>query len=311
MTYKTPLISIVVPTFNRGRNISITINSILNQSYKHFELIIVDDASTDDTESIVKNITDKRIKYIKLKENTKGTKPRNIGISLSKGEFITFLDSDDQWIPYKLEKQLNFILDSNLDSSKIMCFTGLLVKDGDSTQLRKNKSLSLKEDIMDYILVGKNTVQTSTYMISSSLAKATLFNSNLKKHQDWDFCLRLRNNNAQFLYYDECLTVWNVGDRDDRISNSYKNSHVSENWLRDNEEKLSEKAKWAFVVLIIVDNLIYKNKKIRAAYLSFNGFFKGSISFRILLKTLIKILLPMKLKVKFKSLLKMPRSIKG
>lgn len=120
------LISVVVPTYNRSELIKRTIDSVLAQTYTNFELIIVDDASTDNTEDIVNEYHDDRIKFIKLNENSKGTKPRNMGIKESKGDYIALLDSDDEWLPNKLESQLNFLRAFNDDN--MVCFTDLILK---------------------------------------------------------------------------------------------------------------------------------------------------------------------------------------
>ena len=287
-----PVVSVVIPTFNRGHIIKDTIKSVLNQTYQNFEIIIVDDASTDNTEDVIKDI-DSRIKYIKLERNSKGTKPRNVGIKLSRGDFIAFLDSDDEWLPEKLEKQLDFISKYNI--SDVMCFTGVIIRDERSEVFYKNKPLRNNEDIMDYILVRNNEVQTSTYMVSSSLAKNTLFNSELRKHQDWDFCLRLRNNNASFLFLPEFLTIWKNEMENNRISQNPKNANVSIKWLDSNKDYLSVKSQWAFKVRIIVNYLIEEKKKKDAVKIIFNAFFNNAIQFKLLLIKLADIFISGKL----------------
>ncbi len=90
-----PLISVILPTYNRGYIVERAIKSVLNQTYKNLELIIVDDGSTDNTEEIVKSIEDKRIIFLKHKKNKGASSARNTGIKNSKGEYISFIDSDD------------------------------------------------------------------------------------------------------------------------------------------------------------------------------------------------------------------------
>ena len=108
-----PLVSVVVATYNRADLISETLDSILNQTYKIFELIVVDDGSSDNTEEIVKNYSDSRLKYIKTDNWGGPARPRNIGIRESKGEYIAFCDNDDLWEKNKLEKQLDIIKNNN------------------------------------------------------------------------------------------------------------------------------------------------------------------------------------------------------
>jgi len=101
-----PVVSIIIPTYNRAHFIGRAIRSVLNQTYTDFEVIVVDDASIDDTEEVVKNIKDPRIRYIRHETNKGGAAARNTGIKASKGELIAFQDSDDEWLPEKLEKQM-------------------------------------------------------------------------------------------------------------------------------------------------------------------------------------------------------------
>ena len=108
-----PLISIVIPTFNRSSVILRAINSILNQTFKDFEIIIIDDGSTDETyELLVPLINEKKINYFKF-ENKGVSKARNLGVAHSESKYVTFLDSDDEWLPHKLLDQVNFLKADN------------------------------------------------------------------------------------------------------------------------------------------------------------------------------------------------------
>lgn len=103
---KGPLVSIIMPTYNHARFIGEGIESVLNQTYKNFELIIIDNFSEDNTEEIVASYKDDRIKYLKFRNNGSTGVSRNYGIRHAKGEYIAFLDSDDFWLPEKLEEQV-------------------------------------------------------------------------------------------------------------------------------------------------------------------------------------------------------------
>ena len=111
------LISIITPTYNCAQFIGETIKSVINQTYTNWEMIIVDDASNDNTEEVVKSIKDERIKYIRLKENSGAATARNIAMENASGKFMAFLDSDDIWIKDKLEKQVKFMIDNNYNFS--------------------------------------------------------------------------------------------------------------------------------------------------------------------------------------------------
>ena len=110
------MISVILPTYNRAKEIPKSIESILNQTYQNFELIIIDDGSTDNTQEVVARYQDKRIRYIKNMTSKHGVSvARNIGIRESVGKYITFNDSDDVFYPDKLEKQLAFLESEKAD----------------------------------------------------------------------------------------------------------------------------------------------------------------------------------------------------
>jgi glycosyltransferase involved in cell wall biosynthesis len=108
-----PLVSVIMPTYNHAKYIGEAIESVLNQTYKNFELIIIDNYSEDDTEKIVAAFKENRIKYLKFRNNGIIAASRNYGIKNSDGEYVAFLDSDDTWLPEKLEKQIELFHVSN------------------------------------------------------------------------------------------------------------------------------------------------------------------------------------------------------
>ncbi len=108
------LVSIIMPTYNCGDYIAESIRSVLEQTYPHWELIIIDDCSTDNTKEVVAPFTeDKRVRYVCLEQNSGTAAARSKGLSLVQGDFVAFLDSDDLWVPQKLEKQLGFMEEKN------------------------------------------------------------------------------------------------------------------------------------------------------------------------------------------------------
>ena len=108
MSEEKPTGSVIIPTYNRARMVDRAIQSVLSQTYQDFEIIVVDDASTDNTQEVVKEcmFRDKRVRYIKHEKNKGGSAARNTGIKNEHGEYVGFLDSDDEWLPTKLEKQI-------------------------------------------------------------------------------------------------------------------------------------------------------------------------------------------------------------
>ena len=107
------LVSIIMPSYNTAKFISETIDSVLAQTYTNWELIIVDDCSKDDTDAAVAKYQDQRIRYLKNEKNSGAAVSRNRALREAKGRWIAFLDSDDLWMPDKLEKQIRFMEEKN------------------------------------------------------------------------------------------------------------------------------------------------------------------------------------------------------
>ena len=105
----TPYVSVILPTYNRGHVIQTAIQSVLNQSYKNFEILVVDDGSTDNTPEQITRVQDRRLQYIRQDLNQGAAAARNVGMKAAQGSYIAFLDSDDAWHPDKLRQQLEFL----------------------------------------------------------------------------------------------------------------------------------------------------------------------------------------------------------
>ena len=291
---KSPLISVVIPTYNREKEITATIQSVLSQTYINIEILVVDDASTDRTVETVKEITDERIKIIQLGKNSKGTKTRNVGIQNSAGKYIALLDSDDEWLPDKLEKQLAFA--NNIDDERFLCFTDVILQYKDKEVIKSNQPLSNK-DIMDYILYEKNFVQTSTYFFPTDIGKEVLFDPELQKHQDWGFCLRLRQQNVKFFLLPEPLVKYDVKDVVGKISYNNKTELTME-WGSKVKELISEKAYHSFRVISLVTPLILDGRKKEAFKIFFEATHKKALKPKVFIQNFVKIILPKTLFIK-------------
>jgi glycosyltransferase involved in cell wall biosynthesis len=103
----TPAVSIVIPTYNRAALLGRSIRSVLGQSYRDFELIVIDDGSTDGTRDVVAGFRDRRVRYVPLARNKGAAAARNVGVRMARGKFLAFQDSDDEWLPSKLAKQMS------------------------------------------------------------------------------------------------------------------------------------------------------------------------------------------------------------
>ena len=184
-------ISIIIPTYNRGNIISNSIKSVLNQTYKNLEIIIVDDGSTDNTKEEVDKIGDKKIIYIKLDKNLGAPNARNIGIKNSKGRYISFQDSDDIFYPDKLEKQINNIVNknSNLDFCKIN-----VIQNSSYSyyipNILQEKSI-LEGNIFNELISRGNFISTQAILVKKKFIEKYLFDPKMPRLQDYDVILRM------------------------------------------------------------------------------------------------------------------------
>lgn len=161
------LITIILPTFNSKEYVSDTINSVLSQTYKKFELLIIDDYSEDGTiDFIKKTYSDKRIKIIDKKTPKGVSYSRCLGYLNSSGEYISFLDSDDLWLPNKLEEQLNFMLINNY---KFSC-TSIIRKNRN-----KEKIFKPPREINKHSIQKTNPIHTSSVLVSKKAINSSDF----------------------------------------------------------------------------------------------------------------------------------------
>lgn len=158
MISKKPLVSIVIPAYNCERFVAETINSVKNQTFKDWELIIVNDKSSDKTAEIVKKFCSKKIKLINLKGNSGAAKARNAGIEAARGRYLCFLDADDLWVPEKLEKQIKFMKEKNSAFS----FTGYEFADENAKP--NGKVVKVPARITYKKALRNTTIWTSTVM---------------------------------------------------------------------------------------------------------------------------------------------------
>lgn len=193
-------VSVIIPTYNRARLIEKSVRSVLAQSYQNLEVIVVDDASTDDTETTVRNIADSRVKYVRLPQNSGACAARNEGIRLASGAYIAFNDSDDQWTTEKVQRQLEFLEEHKADV--VVCKMECMNADGSFLHFFPNKdgsSCISYDELLRY-----NCTSTQTFFGKAASFKEMPFDIRMPRLQDWDEALRLSQKYAVF-FQDEVL----------------------------------------------------------------------------------------------------------
>ena len=159
------IVNIIVPNFNKGKYIERCILSIINQTFKNWHLILVDDASIDNSKNILKKFsTNKKITFIYLKKNKGPSFCRNLGLRKSSSKYIAFLDSDDFWSLNKLEEQVSFMESRNFD----MTYTDYLtIKEENEEKILKKTSISNNFNYISFL--KDNSINTSTLIIKKNI----------------------------------------------------------------------------------------------------------------------------------------------
>ncbi len=218
------LVSIVLPTYNRIRTLERAVNSVLHQSYSNFELIIVDDGSTDGTHDLVASFNDPRIRFVPLERNRGVSHARNTGIGLATGDYIAFQDSDDEWLAGKLEQQVNAARAAQADHAAVCVFhTKIMYVAGGAPGDRPNMVFCIpalpRSPSREHLLRAicrHNLISTQTLLMTrSAVERVGGFDELLANNEDWDFAIALiRNTEAVFL--DEPLVMTYL--QDDSVS---------------------------------------------------------------------------------------------
>lgn len=196
-------VSVIIPTHNSEKYIKETIKSVIDQTYKNIEIIIIDDISTDNTINIIKSINDKRIKIHILKEHAYVGIARNKGVDLSTGDFICYLDDDDIYNKNKIEKQLKFMLDNDY----AFTYTNFIYvkENGKVHKANLPKKMRYKDSL-------KNTcILTSTVMFNMNiLNKKDIYMPNVKKGQDTLTWWKVLKKGITAYKLNEYLTNYNI-----------------------------------------------------------------------------------------------------
>lgn len=258
---KNSFISVIVPVYNRADLISETIESILNQTYKNFELIIVDDGSTDNTEEVIGKFKDSRIKYIKTDNWGGPARPRNIGIKKAKGEYIAFCDDDDIWLPEKLEKQIRIFQISN---ETAMLYTRFKTIEGDviSNRIFPENGKYKSGNIFKSLYLRSFIACSSVVVKRNVLDQVGLFDTdpNLIAIEDTDLWLRIALKYIIKCTDDLPLLIYRIQSQ--RISQGFKQKSKRSLIIRIRYKKYAGIYLFCMAVLLKIADII-KQKLIR------------------------------------------------
>lgn len=213
-----PLVSVVIPCKARVEELVRALDSVWGQSLQDFEVIVVDDGSDEPLAAALKRLMARRLAGGRLRvlrhENSRGAAAaRNTGVAAARGRYVAFLDSDDSWVPEKLQRQTSFMLDARRQGS----FTSTLVeRDGVIEERRPGVRRDRDVSLAEFLWLKGGFIQTSGVMIAREVAGA--FPDGMRLHQDLAWYLEREAAGIRFDHLDQPLVVWRDDRRPDRLT---------------------------------------------------------------------------------------------
>lgn len=208
-----PRVSVIIPTYNKAKILSRTISSVLNQTFKDLELIVIDDGSTDNTREIVSFFVEKdeRVKYFYQNNSGGAANPKNNAIKYCGGEYIAYLDHDDEWLPTKIEKQL-FIFENNKERKiGLVSCNVLIINNGKQKGVHRMLKFNNPEDILksgEKYAFSNSSILIPKYVIDIVGPR----DENLKIFEDQDIMIRIAMAGYEFDFVDEPLVKYYIDD---------------------------------------------------------------------------------------------------
>ena len=186
----TDKISVIIPTYNRAHLICESIQSALLQTHNNIEVIVIDDASTDNTRQVIKKINDNRICYFRHDRNKGASCARNTGLKKVNGQYVAFLDDDDKWLPSKLEKQLDIFNNGSKSIGLVTCGFRYCYKDQFVEKVLTNEVREYDKLLVQNV-IGSNSLPL---VKKECFENAGFFDETLQSCQDWDLWIRIAKN---------------------------------------------------------------------------------------------------------------------
>lgn len=186
-------VSVIIPTHNRGDLLQRAIRSVLAQTHQDFEILIADDASEENIGAIIREFGDERILHLRSEQKSHAGGARNRGLDKAVGDFIAFLDSDDEWLPEHLATRIETIVQTGCDG----VFGSSFIDDGSERVYAGSRPIVTGHHPADYILNG-GSIPTPTWVMKAEAAKSLRFDAELIIHEDYDYFVRFA---AQYRWY--------------------------------------------------------------------------------------------------------------
>ncbi len=276
---RAPLVSVVIPCFNRAHLIGDAVGSVLAQTLDDWELIVVDDASVDDLAARLRERSaDPRIRLLRHEHNRGVSAARNTGVAAARGRFVAFLDSDDAWMPHKLERQLATAL-ATADPERALCVTLTRVDmRGGWSRVRPLSGPAEGQSLAEWLYVDGGFAQCSSFFVPTALARTVPFREGLRQYEDHLFFAELGAAGARYVLVPELLTVWHNDDRPDRLG-SRDDLARADSFVQAAAGVLSARARLAFEARAVF-HLHWQRSPVAATALMWRAWRGGALTAR-------------------------------
>jgi glycosyltransferase involved in cell wall biosynthesis len=252
---KPPQVTAVIPTRNRPDLVLRSVRSVLAQTYSAVDVIVVIDGEDQATRAVLQKLSDPRVHVTPLRESVGAAEARNIGVRQAAGEWIAFLDDDDEWLPEKIEKQMRLAGDLKCEFPIISC--RLRVQTPSREYVWPRRLPAPREPVSEYVLArrglfqGEGVVSTITLLVPRRLLLRVPFQPEQRRHQEWDWIFRaVHQAGAELCFVDEPLAVWHLEEGHPGISamNQWRYSY---DWIERVRSLVTPRAYAAFLLTVV------------------------------------------------------------
>ena len=279
MSAQRPHFSVIIPVYNRANTLGAALHSVLAQSCQDFEIVIVDDGSTDDPAVVIAQFSDPRIRFVRQK-NQGGGAARNAAIDAARGRLIAPLDSDDIFLPHHLQA-MKTLLEGKSNTAG---YARIVVDRGEGrTFLKPPRAIRPGENMGEYLLCERGFVPTITLVVERDLAKRVRYHDNLRTAEDTDFAIRLAMQGCKFVMAEKPGAVWKDFADPKRTSADGPSSRTQRfgAWLEQMRPYMTRRAwvgarGWAYAKMVARDG-----NKFEALRLYLDAFFRGCYGLRL------------------------------
>jgi glycosyltransferase involved in cell wall biosynthesis len=237
MTPSAPFFSVIIPVYNRAAVLETALHSVLAQTFQDFEIVVVDDGSSDDPAGVIERIADNRIRLLR-QENQGGAAARNIGIDAAAGRYVAFLDSDDVFLPHHLQTMHSLLKDTTGTGA----YARVVVDRGDGrTILKPPRAIRPDEHMATYLLCDRGFVPTISLVVENRMAKRVKYAVGYRYGEDATFAIDLYLAGCKFVMAEQPAAVWRDTSDSGRTSAGRKGVRLV-HWIENLRPRIPDKA---------------------------------------------------------------------